>query len=463
MPYGQKLCKISTSPYQSFRWKAGPQGRYKETIISFAVAKERNICQTCLNDMKYGLPVGVRDALLAQPDNQIALPMSDVGQRYFYEQQAQHAADGQSENFSTEMSNMAPSRTLDKFSRAKQVIEAKSKTAFRNLPKMCSFWFNGTCTRVLKKTCPFRPCCGAFAFPEIAGTNKEICNQLVADLERDGPAVVMKTMDQPTKDAIRESLKGNREEAIRKRVSGTDDDLSNKYLGNMKTMHLELTPPEDPSCTTLWFGNVEPDISEGDLREVIYPYGHIQGISMIAKAKCAFVQFASREMAENAARELYRAMMVRGRVISVNWAKPRAQAHVEGAGETNDSSGAGQVMLPPPGMEGKGSKSYYLPGLSQPYMQPPPPNPEGFPPASSSGNSYFVDSRVDQPQAADNPGQDPVVGNKRPVGEIASEGQPSNEHQTGPPPPQHKKPQHRPPGPSNLYPSMNPARMGAKI
>jgi hypothetical protein len=147
--------------------------------------------------------------------------------------------------------------------------------------------------RVLKKTCPFRPCCGAFAFPEIAGTNKEICSKLVADLERDGPAVVMKTMDQPTKDAIRESLKGNREEAIRKRVSG-DDDLSNKYLGNMKTMHLELTPPEDPSCTTLWFGNVEPDISEGDLREVIYPYGHIQGISMIAKAKCAFVQFASR-------------------------------------------------------------------------------------------------------------------------------------------------------------------------
>lgn len=431
----------------------GPQGRYKETIISFAVAKERNICQTCLNDMKYGLPVGVRDALLAQPDNQIALPMSDVGQRYFYEQQALHAADGQSENFSTEMSNLAPSRTLDKFSRAKQVIEAKSKTAFRNLPKMCSFWFNGTCTRVLKKTCPFRPCCGAFAFPEIAGTNKEICNKLVADLERDGPAVVMKTMDQPTKDAIRESLKGNREEAIRKRVSG-DDDLSHKYLGNMKKMHLELTPPEDPSCTTLWFGNVEPDISEGDLREVIYPYGHIQGISMIPKAKCAFVQFASREMAENAARELYRAMMVRGRVISVNWAKPRAQAHVEGGGETNESSGAGMVMLPPPGMENKNTTSYYLPGLPQPYMQPP--NPEGLPPTSSSGNNYFVG----QPPMVE--GQDHVTGNKRTVGEI-SEGQPINQQQNGPPPPQHKKPQYRPPGPSNLYPSMNPARMGAKI
>jgi hypothetical protein len=82
-------------------------------------------------------------------------------------------------------------------------------------------------------------------------------------------------------------------------------------------------------------------------------------------------------MAENAARELYRAMMVRGRVISVNWAKPRAQAHVEGGGETTENSGAGMVMLPPPGMEGKGSKSYYLPGLPQPYMQLPPSNPEG--------------------------------------------------------------------------------------
>jgi hypothetical protein len=51
-------------PFQAFRWKAGAQGRYKETIISMLVAKERNICQGCLKDMKYDLPAGVRDALL---------------------------------------------------------------------------------------------------------------------------------------------------------------------------------------------------------------------------------------------------------------------------------------------------------------------------------------------------------------------------------------------------------------
>lgn len=59
-------------------------------MLSISVAKERNICQTCLNDMKFGLPVGVRDSILKQEEStQIALPRSNVGQKYFYEQQAQ--------------------------------------------------------------------------------------------------------------------------------------------------------------------------------------------------------------------------------------------------------------------------------------------------------------------------------------------------------------------------------------
>ena len=53
LPYGYKLCKISNLPFQAFKWKAGPGGRYKETMVSFAVASERNICQTCLLDMKW--------------------------------------------------------------------------------------------------------------------------------------------------------------------------------------------------------------------------------------------------------------------------------------------------------------------------------------------------------------------------------------------------------------------------
>lgn len=244
LPYGDKLCKISNAPYQAFRWKAGPNGRYKETIISHSVANERNICQTCLNDLKYGLPVGVRDSLLAKEENRIELPQSDVGQRYFYEQQAQITASGEVDpSFSENMQNLAAARQLDRFSRTLRVIEAKNKTAFRNLPKLCSFWLNGTCNRVIKKTCPFRPCCGAsaFAFPEIAGSDRELCLSLVDDLKARGPAVVMKSMDAETKAALSKALRGNRDEAIRKRVAG-DDDLSKRYLGKMKGMVRASSP-----------------------------------------------------------------------------------------------------------------------------------------------------------------------------------------------------------------------------
>jgi pre-mRNA-splicing factor RBM22/SLT11 len=236
--FGDKLCKISNIPYQGFKWKAGPGGRYKETIICYTVAAQRNICQTCLNDMVYGLPVGVRDAMLAKPENQIALPQSIVGQQYFYEQQAQMVANGEhnSQLISTELANVVPNRQLDQLSRIQQFTAAKSKTAFRNLPKLCSFWLNGSCTRVLRKTCPFRPCCGTYVFPEIIGSDRELCQTLVAQLEKEGPAAVQTKISAEVRAAFQQSWKGvNRDDAIRKRVNG-DDDLTQKYLGKMKTM-----------------------------------------------------------------------------------------------------------------------------------------------------------------------------------------------------------------------------------
>jgi pre-mRNA-splicing factor RBM22/SLT11 len=382
LPYGHKLCKISNAPYQGFRWKAGPQGRHKETVVCFAVAKDKNICQACLNDMQYGLPVGVRDRLLAQAqeaEGALALPQSNVGTQYHYQQLAAAQKDeaefgGGGSSGGVDVQNLGPSQALDRFARARQAMEAKNKTAFRNLPKLCSFWLNGTCTRVTKKSCPFRPCCGTYVFPEIAGSARETCARLVARLEAEGPAAVMATLDSEAKDAIRESMKGNREEAIRRRVAG-EDDLTRKYLGAMKDQKVALTPPADPSITTLWLGNVQADISEGDLREVLYPYGAVQNVHLVRPANCAFVEFASRDMAEHAAGQLYKALVVKGHAINVNWAKPRAQAITEGAagGSSSSSSGSGSgsnggAMPPPPGLESAPVSTYALKGLPQPVL-----------------------------------------------------------------------------------------------
>ena len=237
LPFGKKLCKIAGAPYQAFRWKAGPQGRYKETIVSYVIAKDRNICQACLNDMQYGLPVGVRDKLLSESKGQIVQPRSDVGQRYQYEQLAQLQSTGEDQipSQAISMQNIPQVNQLTNFSRAIQVQEAKNKTAFRNLPKLCSFWLNGTCNRVKRKACPFRPCCGTFVFPELAASHREEMQSLITDLQEKGPDVVQKNIPAAVREAFRVSLKGNKDDAIKKRVHG-EDDLSSRYLGKMKAM-----------------------------------------------------------------------------------------------------------------------------------------------------------------------------------------------------------------------------------
>jgi hypothetical protein len=240
LPAHHKLCTISHLPYQAFRWKAGPNGRYKETVISYVVAADRNICQCCLMDLRYGLPVGVRDALLAKPDNRIAAPTSLVGQQYFYTQKAAELAEEgynppeTTHPISLQVANMEPSRQLDNFSKHLYAGN-KSSTAFRNLPKLCSFWLNGSCTRVARGTCPYRPCCGntAYAFPEIA-SDKELCRQFVDRLKVEGADAVQRTLDQEIRQALQQALKGNREDAMRKRISG-DDDLTEKYLRKLQS------------------------------------------------------------------------------------------------------------------------------------------------------------------------------------------------------------------------------------
>lgn len=274
LKFGEKLCKISNLQYQGFRWKAGSGGRMKETIISLAVARERDICQTCLNDMKYGLPVGMRDKLLRQQEQeqQLALPKSDIGLRFKYGNDDGSGALALAHvPFGVEMANQPVARQLDIFARAKAEMEARGKTAFRNLPKLCSFWLAGSCTRVIKGSCPFRPCCGHFVFPEIAG-DCERHGALVRLLQEKGAAGAMKEIDAETRAAFKTNMGGNRDEAIRRRVTGEGDELSKKYMGKFKAQNPDLVPPGDTSVTTLWVGGLDEYMGEADIRDALYPH-----------------------------------------------------------------------------------------------------------------------------------------------------------------------------------------------
>lgn len=71
-------CKICNRPFTVFRWNPGQGGRFKKTEVCTTCAKIKGVCQTCLLDLEYGLPVQVRDAALQRKNE---APTSDINKR----------------------------------------------------------------------------------------------------------------------------------------------------------------------------------------------------------------------------------------------------------------------------------------------------------------------------------------------------------------------------------------------
>lgn len=86
-----KECRISDTPFTAFRWQ-GALRRWKETIVCAAVAREKNICQSCLNDLEYGVPFNVRDHVMnAIGEEQV--PGSDVNREFTWANKRQKQLD----------------------------------------------------------------------------------------------------------------------------------------------------------------------------------------------------------------------------------------------------------------------------------------------------------------------------------------------------------------------------------
>jgi len=54
--------------------------RIKKTEICQTCAKLKNVCQTCILDLAYGLPIKVRDKALGMKNE---VPMSDVNKEHY--------------------------------------------------------------------------------------------------------------------------------------------------------------------------------------------------------------------------------------------------------------------------------------------------------------------------------------------------------------------------------------------
>ena len=73
-------CGTCARPFTIFRWNPGNGMRFKTTVICQTCAKIKNVCQTCLLDLEYGLPTQVRDTALALQNE---APTSEVNREYY--------------------------------------------------------------------------------------------------------------------------------------------------------------------------------------------------------------------------------------------------------------------------------------------------------------------------------------------------------------------------------------------
>ncbi|CAM9576420.1 unnamed protein product [Chrysoparadoxa australica] len=324
-----KACKICDRPFTVFRWRPGTKARFKSCQVCQSCSKMKNVCQVCVLDLQYGLPVEVRDRLLAAADGDSNTgTKSNANMQWEFQKQAQQLATGEISH-----NEQAPNQKLLRMARTQPYYK-------RNLPHKCSFYAKGECNRGDK--CPF-------------------LHEMPTD--RDDPLA---------------------KQNIRDRFHGQNDPVAQKMLNNQRA---ELTPPADKGLCSLWVGGVksESGINQEDIKDAFYSFGEIRNIRISPASSCAFVEFTTRDAAEAAARALYRSLTIKGVPLRLNWAsRNEAQGHGPGGPGHHDAPVAGPYSLPPPPGMAMGAPIPQVPQL-QGYGGPPPGAaypPPGPPPAA---------------------------------------------------------------------------------
>ncbi|KZO97846.1 hypothetical protein CALVIDRAFT_479374 [Calocera viscosa TUFC12733] len=266
-----KECGSCTRPFTVFRWNPGSGARFKSTVICQTCAKVKNVCQTCLLDLEYGLPTQVRDTALGVKGD---APSSEINREYY-------AQNMEAKMDSNGMLNSGGGRASTAGKEMLKKLARQAPYYKRNAPQVCSFFVKGECSRGAE--CPYR-----HEIPE----KTELSNQKLQD-----------------------------------RYHGRDDPVAHKIL-IQHAADAGLAPPEDQSVTAFMLASLPatsqeailfalrqalPKLKEDDLRGVVY----------VDKSNCAFINFKTRAAAEEYTKGLARGLEIGGRTIGVRWARAR--------------------------------------------------------------------------------------------------------------------------------------------
>lgn len=268
-----RSCGTCARPFTVFRWNPGSGARYKTTVICQTCAKVKNVCQTCLLDLEYGLPTQVRDTALGR---QTEAPTSDVNREYYAQNMENNMANG------TKSMMQLGGKTS---SAGKEMLKELARTNpyyKRNRPHLCSFFVKGECKR--GDECPYR---------HEKAVENELSHQNIKD-----------------------------------RYHGNNDPVAHKILSNYAVAQ-GLTPPEDGSIMSLFLSSLPASITEAEIRTHVVnslphvPSSQLRSIVHVAKSRCAFVNFKDRVSAERAAEGWAKGLDVDGQRVSVRWGRSK--------------------------------------------------------------------------------------------------------------------------------------------
>jgi pre-mRNA-splicing factor RBM22/SLT11 len=310
-----KKCKICETPFTVFAWQAGTKGRLKRVEICRSCAQAKNVCQVCIYDLQYGLPVKVRDRVLRETGgaSAVAAPPQSMANRAWYTAQQQRMLEQGGTMVDT--SNELAHAKLQDMARMEPRYE-------RNLPKLCSFFARGECDR--GASCPFR-------------------HEMPKD--RNDPMSQQNTKD---------------------RFYGTSDPVANKILGRKRRQEDDQKKRDedegyDKARATLYlrFRGDEPfpSLDEMDIRDKFYAFGEIVSVRAQSDRGQAFIEYTQPEAAELAIASMNRKELA-GRQIYCS--RARASKRGESEIERNGSfvSGAPNAsdirpVAPPGGLSNK--------------------------------------------------------------------------------------------------------------
>lgn len=262
--------------------------RSKKTEICSTCSRVKNVCQTCLLDLVYNLPVAVRDLALPAADRQVTVvPRSDATREYTAASNERKIGSG----------------VIDAVYKQAVAADCIAENARRDEPRyernrgrVCTFFLKNSCTRGLY--CPYRH----------EGEEK----LEIVDADDD---------DQKATHSLRD------------RYYGVNDPVAAAIIqrtckpGVQALTAAGHAPPSDLSIRTIFVAGITGVITEQVIRTYFNVHQqHIVRVSLLHARGFGFIDFDSRKIAEIAMGKCFGKRTVAGVELDFRWGRSSARA-----------------------------------------------------------------------------------------------------------------------------------------